>query len=62
METVIKILIGIIALIYTAFLVQMFFWNTEFVQEKIVGDLLQNKFLQFWLTIKGYTTGLLLLV
>ncbi|MCC5646913.1 DUF1304 domain-containing protein [Nostoc sp. CHAB 5824] len=39
METVVKILVGIIAFIHIGFLVvQMFFWNTEFVQERIVGD------------------------
>ncbi|MBN3910950.1 MAG: DUF1304 domain-containing protein [Nostoc sp. NMS1] len=39
METAINILISIIALIHIAFLVvQMFFWNTKFVQEKIVRD------------------------
>jgi putative membrane protein len=37
MEKLIVILIGIIAVIHVAFLmVQMFFWNTEFVQNKFV--------------------------
>ncbi|MHC5738594.1 DUF1304 domain-containing protein [Nostoc sp.] len=39
MEIVVKILIGLIAFIHIAFLVvQMFLWNTEFVQKRIVGD------------------------
>ncbi|MBN3883224.1 MAG: DUF1304 domain-containing protein [Nostoc sp. JL34] len=39
MEIVVKILIGIIAFIHILFLVvQMFLWNTEFVQKRIVGD------------------------
>ncbi|WP_334728401.1 DUF1304 domain-containing protein [Nostoc sp.] len=38
-EIVVKILIGIIAFIHILFLVvQMFLWNTEFVQKRIVGD------------------------
>ncbi|WP_335096216.1 DUF1304 domain-containing protein [Nostoc sp.] len=38
MEIVVKILIGIIAFIHILFLVvQMFLWNTEFVQKRIVG-------------------------
>ncbi|MEH1974866.1 MAG: DUF1304 domain-containing protein [Nostoc sp.] len=37
-EIVVKILIGIIAFIHILFLVvQMFLWNTEFVQKRIVG-------------------------
>ncbi|MEH2425551.1 MAG: DUF1304 domain-containing protein [Nostoc sp.] len=39
METFVKILIGIIAFIHILFLVvQMFLWNTEFVQKRIVGN------------------------
>lgn len=39
METFVKVLIGIIALIHILFLVvQMFFWNTDFVQEKLLKN------------------------
>ncbi|ACC84431.1 DUF1304 domain-containing protein [Nostoc punctiforme] len=39
MEMILKVLIGFIALIHVLFLiVQMFFWNTDFVQKRIVGD------------------------
>jgi putative membrane protein len=39
MEMILKVLIGFIALIHVLFLiVQMFLWDTEFVQKRIVGD------------------------
>ncbi|MFW9257745.1 DUF1304 domain-containing protein [Nostoc sp. CALU 546] len=39
METFVKVLIGIIAFIHILFLVvQMFFWNTKFVQEKLLKN------------------------
>ncbi|QLE42857.1 DUF1304 domain-containing protein [Nostoc sp. C052] len=38
-EKVVNILVGIIAFIHILFLiVQIFFWNTEFVQKRIVGN------------------------
>lgn len=40
MDMAIKILIGVIAFIHVLFLIlQMFFWNTDFVQKKSLGDL-----------------------
>ncbi len=39
METFVKVLVGIIAFIHILFLVvQMFFWNTDFVQEKLLKN------------------------
>ena len=39
MEIFVKLLISIVALIHIVFLVvQIFFWNTNFVQKRIVGN------------------------
>ncbi|MEH2076398.1 MAG: DUF1304 domain-containing protein [Nostoc sp.] len=60
MEIVIKILVSIIALIHIAFLVvQMFFWDTEFVQKIIVGNFTQEEITAILAHNQGLYNGFL---
>ncbi|MEH2053181.1 DUF1304 domain-containing protein [Nostoc sp.] len=60
MEIFVKILIGIIAFIHIAFLVvQMFFWKTKFVQEKIVGDFSSEEISEILAINQGLYNGFL---
>ncbi|MEH2306365.1 DUF1304 domain-containing protein [Nostoc sp.] len=58
METILKVLIGLIALIHLLFLiVQMFLWNTEFVKQKIVGDFTSEEISEILAKNQGLYNG-----
>ncbi|MEH1966292.1 MULTISPECIES: DUF1304 domain-containing protein [unclassified Nostoc] len=60
METFVKILIGIIAFIHILFLVvQMLFWNTDFVQKTIVGDFSPKEISEILAKNQGLYNGFL---
>ncbi|MBE8997322.1 DUF1304 domain-containing protein [Nostoc sp. LEGE 12447] len=60
MEIFVKVLIGIIAFIHILFLiVQMFFWKTKLVQEKIVGDFTPEQISEILAKNQGLYNGFL---
>ncbi|MGJ5631326.1 DUF1304 domain-containing protein [Nostoc sp. CALU 1950] len=60
MEVFVKVLIGIIAFIHILFLVvQMFFWKTKFVQERIVGDFTPEQISEILAQNQGLYNGFL---
>ncbi|MBE8991059.1 DUF1304 domain-containing protein [Nostoc sp. LEGE 12450] len=60
MEIILKVLIGFIALIHVLFLiVQMFFWNTKFVQKRIVGNFTPEEISEILAKNQGLYNGFL---